>query len=49
MINRAHTKVLSRAPHGLHNAIAGQGKDLATRGAVRGLVSLSAFRPTLTR
>ena len=48
-INRAHTKILSRAPRGLHNAIEGRSKDLATRGAARGLVSLSASRPTLAR
>ena len=42
VINRAHTKILSRAPRGLQNAIEGHGKDLTTRGATRGLVSLSA-------
>ena len=42
MINRARTKILSRACHGLQNAIEGQGKDLATRGAAIGLVSPSA-------
>ena len=30
------------APRGRQNAIEGQGKDLATRGTTRGLVSLSA-------
>ena len=49
VINRAHTKILSRAPRGLQNAIEGQGKDLATRGAARGLVFLSASRPTFAR
>ena len=33
--NRTHTKILSFTPHGLQNAIEGQGKDLATRGAAR--------------
>ena len=37
-----NTKILSHAPCGLQNAIEGQGKDLATHGAARGLVSLSA-------
>ena len=46
VINRARTKILSRAPRGLQNAIEGQGKDLATRGAALGLVSLSASGPT---
>ena len=49
VINRANTKILSRPPCGLQNAIEGQSKDLATRGAARGLVSLSASRPTLAR
>ena len=49
VINRAHTNILSRAPRRLRKAIGGQGKDLTTRGAARGLVSLSASRPTLAR
>ena len=49
VINHAHTKILSRTAHGLQNAIEGQGKDLATRGTARGLVSLSASQPTLAR
>ena len=49
VINRARTKILSRAPHGLQNAIEGQGKDLATRGAAIGLVSPSVSRPTSPR
>ena len=49
VINRPHTKILSRAPYGLQNTIEGQGKDLGTRGTARGLVSLSASRPTLAR
>ena len=44
--NRAHTKILSRAPRGLQNAIEGQGKDLTTRGTAIVLVSLSASRPS---
>ena len=41
--NRAHTKIiLLHAPHGCQNAIQRQGKDLATRDAASGLVSLSA-------
>ena len=49
VINRARTKILSRAPRGLQNAIEGQGKDLATRGAAIRLVSLSVSRPTSPR
>ena len=43
---KSHTyKILSCAssPHGHQNAIERQGKDLATGGAARGLVSLSTF------
>ena len=47
-INHADTKILSHVPCGLQNAIERWSKDLATRGAVRGLVSLSAFRPILS-
>ena len=36
-------------PRGLQNAIKGQGKDVATCGTARGLVSQSASRPTLPR
>ena len=46
VINRKRTKILSRAPRGLQNAIEGQGKDLATRGTAIVLVSLSASRPS---
>ena len=51
VINCARTKILSRAPRGLQNAIEGQGKDLATRGAAIGPVhvSLSASQPTHPR
>ena len=38
-----HIQILSRAPRGRQNTIERQGKDLATRGAARGLVSLSAY------
>ena len=41
--------LLSCALRGHQNTIEGQGKDLATRGAARGLVSLSACRTTLAR
>ena len=47
VINHVHTKIFLRAPHGCQNVIEGQGKDLGTGGAARGLVSLSASRPTL--
>ena len=46
MINRARTQILSYAPRGLQNAIKGYDMDLGTRGTARGLVSLSASRPT---
>ena len=46
-IKYAQTKILLRTPCGLHNPIEGQSKYLGTRGAARGLVSLSASRPTL--
>ena len=50
VINRAHAKILSRAPCGLQKAIEGRSKkDIGTRGAARGLVSLSASRPVLAR
>ena len=45
MINRTRTQILSRTPRGLQ----GQGMDLGTRGAARGLVSLSISRPTRAR
>ena len=41
--------VRNRAPSRRQKAVKRQGKDLATRGAARGLVSLSTFRPTLAR
>ena len=54
VINRACTKILSRAPHGLQNAIEGRGKDLGTCGAailisLSASVSLSASQPTSPR
>ena len=49
VIDRGHTKILSCAPRGLQNAIEGRSKDLATRNAARGLVSMSASQPTLAR
>ena len=49
VINRAHTKISLRTPCGLQNAIKGRSKYLAICGTARGLVSLSASQPTLTR
>ena len=42
VIDYADTEILPRAPRGLQNASEGRSKDLATRGATRGLVSMSA-------
>ena len=41
MINCARTQILSCAPCGLQNAIKGYDMDLGTRGAARGLHSIS--------